>query len=204
MFAPVLRTVLCGLTAASLLAFIPLTAAQENAVNNELPQVLLKTTKGDVVIELYEDEAPNTVANFVSLVEKKFYNGLTFHRVLDGFMAQGGCPKGTGTEGPGYCIPCECYQANARKHEKGVLAMAHAGRDTGGSQFYITFVETPHLNGKHTVFGKVIKGMDAVEKLQRIDPSRRDPNTPPDKITEATMVKKRDHKYEPKTLPSRR
>jgi cyclophilin family peptidyl-prolyl cis-trans isomerase len=200
-----MRHALCGLMTASLLAFIPLTAAQEKAVNpNELPQVLLKTTKGDVVIELYEDEAPNTVANFISLIEKKYYNGLTFHRVLDGFMAQGGCPKGTGTEGPGYAVPCECYQANARKHEKGVLSMAHAGRDTGGSQFFITFVATPHLDGKHTVFGKVIKGMENVEKLQRVDPGRRDPNIQPDKIEEATVIRKRDHKYEPKTLPSRR
>lgn len=169
------------------------------AGENALPQVRFKTTKGDVLIELYEDEAPNSVANFVNLVEKKFYNGLTFHRVIDGFMAQGGCPKGTGSGGPGYAIACECYQKNARKHGRGSLSMAHAGRDTGGSQFFITFAPTPHLDGKHTVFGKVIEGMDVVDQLERTAPG-----VQPDKILEATVVRKRDHEYAPKTLPSRR
>ncbi|HEV7226497.1 MAG TPA: peptidylprolyl isomerase [Pirellulales bacterium] len=166
---------------------------------NDLPQVLLKTSKGDVVIELYEDEAPNTVANFVSLVEQKFYDGLTFHRVIDGFMAQGGCPKGTGSGGPGYAIACECRQKNARKHGRGSLSMAHAGKDTGGSQFFITFDATPHLDGKHTVFGKVIKGMDVVDKFSRTDSGAK-----PDKILEAKILRKRDHEYKPDTLPSRR
>ena len=110
---------------------------------NDLPRVELKTSKGDVVIELFEDEAPNTVANFIQLVEKKYYDGLKFHRVIDGFMAQGGCPKGTGTAGPGYSIACECQLKGARKHARGSLSMAHAGRDTGGSQFFITFAATP-------------------------------------------------------------
>ena len=105
----------------------------------KLPYVLIKTTAGDIVVELFEDEAPNTVANFISLVEKGFYNGLTFHRVLPGFMAQGGDPNGNGTGGPGYCIPCECQKPNARKHFRGTLSMAHAGKDTGGSQFIFTF-----------------------------------------------------------------
>lgn len=165
----------------------------------DLPQILLKTTKGDVVIELYEDEAPNTVANFINLVETKFYDGLTFHRVIDGFMAQGGCPKGTGTGGPGYAIACECNRPGARKHGRGSLSMAHAGRDTGGSQFFITFAPTPHLDGKHTVFGKVIKGMEAIDNLERSAPG-----VSPDKIIEATVLQKRDHDYQPKTLPSRR
>lgn len=166
---------------------------------NDLPQILFKTTKGDVLIELYEDEAPNTVANFVSLVEKKYYDGLTFHRVIDGFMAQGGCPDGTGRGGPGYAIPCECRLKNARKHGRGSLSMAHAGPDTGGSQFFITFTPTPHLDGKHTVFGKVIEGMEVVDGLERTAPGVK-----PDRILEATVVRKRDHEYQPKTLPSRR
>jgi cyclophilin family peptidyl-prolyl cis-trans isomerase len=132
-----------------------------------LPQILLQTSKGDVVLELYEDEAPNTVANFVNLVEKGYYDGLTFHRVIDEFMAQGGCPEGTGTGGPGYNIKCECVRKDHRKHERGVISMAHAGRDTGGSQFFINFVKTPHLDGKHTVFGHVVKGMDAIDKFNR-------------------------------------
>lgn len=195
------------LTAAEPSPTLPPLTSQEVAVNakaEELPQVLLKTSKGDILIELYEDEAPNTVANFISLVDKKFYNGIIFHRVLDGFMAQGGDPTGKGSGGPGYAIPCECYQDNARKHAKGSLSMAHAGRDTGGSQFFLTFMATKHLDGKHTVFGQVIKGMDVLDKLQRIDPNNPDPNIQADKIVEATVVRKRDHKYEPKTLPSRR
>jgi cyclophilin family peptidyl-prolyl cis-trans isomerase len=175
-----------------------------SALAADNPQILLKTSKGDVIIELYEDEAPNTVANFVNLVEKKYYDGLKFHRVIDGFMAQGGCPKGTGTGGPGYCIACECYQDNAHKHTRGSLSMAHAGRDTGGSQFFITFEDTPHLDGKHTVFGKVIKGMDVVDQLQRIDPNRSQPGVVADRILEARVISKRNHPYEPKKLPDPR
>ena len=171
---------------------------------SELPQVLLKTTKGDVVVELFEDEAPNTVANFISLIEKGYYNGLTFHRVLKDFMAQGGCPTGSGTGGPGYCIPCECNVPNYRRHARGVLSMAHAGPNTGGSQFFLTFTSTPHLDGKHTVFGQVVQGMENVDKLQLIDPSRRTPGVNPDKIMEATVVRKRNHEYTPRTLPSKR
>jgi len=164
---------------------------------DDLPRVLLKTSKGDLTIELFENEAPNTVANFVSLVEKGFYNGLAFHRVLPGFMAQGGCPTGDGTGGPGYNIPCECYKPDARMHFRGSLSMAHAGRDTGGSQFFLTFLPTPHLDGKHTVFGRVIEGFDVLPKLQRRDPSA--PGQPePDKIVEAKVLRKRDHAYEPK------
>ena len=159
------------------------------------PQVLFKTSKGDVTLELFEDAAPNTVANFVNLVEKGFYDGLTFHRVLDGFMAQGGCPKGTGTAGPGYRIKCECYSPKALRHERGVIAMAHAGKDTGGSQFYITFVKTPHLDGKHTVFGRVVKGMDVIDAFNRSGRGK-----PPEKITKATVISKRDHEYKPETL----
>ena len=168
-----------------------------------LPQVLLKTSKGDVVIELFEDEAPNTVANFISLVEKEFYDGVLFHRVLKDFMAQTGDPTGRGSGGPGYTIKCECYQEKARKHKQaGTVAMAHAGKDTGGSQFYITYRPTPHLDGPdyfHTVFGRVIKGMDVVEDLNKYD-GPRTPRIEPDKIVEAKVLKKRDHEYKPKVV----
>jgi cyclophilin family peptidyl-prolyl cis-trans isomerase len=175
---------------------------QAEAKADNLPRVLLKTNKGDIELELFEDQAPNTVANFISLVEKGFYNGLTFHRVLPGFMAQGGCPVGDGTGGPGYRIPCECYPPDKfRLHFRGSLSMAKGqARDTGGSQFFLTFLPTSHLDGVHTVFGRVIKGFEVLPKLQRRDPTQ--PNPPkPDKILEAKVLRKRNHAYVPTTLP---
>jgi cyclophilin family peptidyl-prolyl cis-trans isomerase len=175
---------------------------QAEAKADNLPRVLLKTTKGDIEVELFENEAPNTVANFISLVEKKFYDGTPFHRVLPGFMAQGGDPKGNGSGGPGYTIKCECYEPNHRLHFRGSLSMAHAGRDTGGSQFFITFMPTSHLDGKHTVFGRVINGMDVLAKLQRFDPEKS--NQPkPDKIVEAKVIRKQNHDYAPQTGPEK-
>lgn len=170
---------------------------REKEANENLPRVRISTTKGDMVVELFENEAPETVGNFISLVEKGFYDGLTFHRVLPQFMAQGGCPKGDGTGGPGYNIYCECYKPEHRKHFRGSLSMAHAGRDTGGSQFFITFVPTPFLNGKHTVFGRVVEGMDVLSKLQRIDPSAEGPKPEPDKMVKVEVIRKRDHEYKP-------
>ena len=159
-----------------------------------LPRVKLETTKGDVIIELFENDAPNTVANFISLVESGLYNGVIFHRVIPNFMAQTGDPEGTGTGGPGYHIPCECYKPDARKHFRGSVAMAHAGRDTGGSQFYITYKPTRHLDGKHTVFGRVIQGMDVVDQIHKRTPDS--PGTKEaDKIVKATVLNKRDHEY---------
>jgi len=110
--------------------------------------------KGDIWIKLFYEEVPNTVANFAHLAKSGFYDGLKFHRVIKGFMAQGGCPKGTGTGGPGWAIPCECDK-NIHKHKRGAISMAHAGKDTGGSQFFICFVDCPHLDGVHTVFGQI-------------------------------------------------
>jgi cyclophilin family peptidyl-prolyl cis-trans isomerase len=171
----------------------------EGKVDN-LPRVLLKTNQGDITIELFENQAPNSVANFISLVEKGFYDGLSFHRVLGGFMAQGGDPKGDGTGGPGYNIACECYRPDHRVHFRGSLSMAHAGRDTGGSQFFLTFIPTAHLNGKHTVFGRVVDGMDVLAKLQRRDPQ--DTEAPrPDKIIQAKVIRKRPHEYKPQKMP---
>ncbi|MEX0819254.1 MAG: peptidylprolyl isomerase, partial [Pirellulaceae bacterium] len=151
---------------------------EQEAADNDLPRVKITTSKGDMVVELFENQAPGAVGNFISLVEKGFYDGLTFHRVLEHFMAQGGCPQGTGSGGPGYNIYCETKQDNYRKHFRGTLSMAHAGPDTGGSQFFITFVPTPHLNGLHTAFGRVIEGFDVLAKLERIDPEAKDKPQP--------------------------
>jgi peptidyl-prolyl cis-trans isomerase B (cyclophilin B) len=130
-------------------------------------QAKITMTDGkEVIIDLFNQEAPNTVANFEKLANEGFYNGLSFHRVIPGFVAQGGCPNGTGTGGPGYTIDCEI---NPNKHERGSLAMAHAGRNTGGSQFYICFKPQPHLDGQHTVFGKVTKGMEHVDEFKGQD-----------------------------------
>ena len=172
--------------------------AKEDAATGDaqLPIVKLSTSKGDIEILLFEDEAPNAVANYISLIEKKFYDGTKFHRVIPGFMAQGGDPNSrdnpaeAGSGGPGYSIPCECELENARLHFAGSLSMAHAGKDTGGSQFFLTHLPTPHLNGKHTVFGRVIKGLDVVEALE-VD----------DDIKSAAVVRKRKHEYTPKTIP---
>lgn len=133
-----------------------------------MKKAIIHSTKGDIVIELFENEAPGTVDNFVSLINKGFYNGLIFHRVIPGFVAQGGCPQGTGVGGPGYTIPCET-KGNPHKHIRGAVSMAHRGPNTGGSQFFICFGPQPHLNGVHTVFGQVIEGMDVVDTLEQFD-----------------------------------
>lgn len=173
---------------------------EKEAKANDLPQVVFKTNKGDIVLELFENEAPNTVANFVSLVEGKKYDGTLFHRVIPNFMAQGGDPNSLdenpnndGQGGPGYKIACECYAANARKHFQGSLSMAHAGKDSGGSQFFLTHLPTPHLNPSaeqqrgHTVFGRITKGMDVAAAIVKGD-----------KIESAKVLRKRSHPYVPK------
>lgn len=126
------------------------------------------TSMGTFEAKLEEKYAPGTVKNFVSLVNKGFYNGLTFHRVIDNFMIQGGCPKGDGTGGPGYRIRDE-ISFKLKHSDPGVLSMANAGPNTGGSQFFITLVDTPWLDGKHAVFGKVTKGMEVVRKIGKVD-----------------------------------
>jgi cyclophilin family peptidyl-prolyl cis-trans isomerase len=169
---------------------------EKEAAADDLPRVKITTSKGEMIVELFENEAPGAVGNFISLVEKGFYDGLTFHRVLEHFMAQGGCPNGVGNGGPGYNIYCECKQDNYRKHFRGTLSMAHAGPDTGGSQFFVTFVPTPHLNGLHTAFGRVIEGFDVLSKLQRVDPDAKD-KPQPDSIVKIEVLRKRDHEYVP-------
>jgi len=122
----------------------------------------MRTEKGDICIEFFDEDAPNTVKNFKDLIQDGFYDGLNFHRVIPNFVIQGGCPNGTGTGGPGYHIPCEI---NTQKHLTGSLSMAHAGKDTGGSQFFICHSPQPHLDGVHTVFGKTAD-MDVVNSIE--------------------------------------
>lgn len=176
----------------------------------DLPRVLLNTTQGEIELELFENEAPNTVANFISLVEQGFYNGLTFHRVLPRSMAQAGCPNGDGTGGPGYTIPCECYGEEHRVHFRGSVAMVNSGRNTGGSQFCLMFLPNQHVDGSQTVFGRIVRGIDVLARIQRRDPP--DPfsvkinphqniNVPTaDKIIAAKVLRKRSHPYRPMVL----
>tara|TARA_R110002012_G_scaffold11570_2_gene52066 strand:+ start:1694 stop:2122 length:429 start_codon:yes stop_codon:yes gene_type:complete len=130
----------------------------------------ITTDKGTIVVEFYEKDAPNTVNNFVKLAKKGFYKDLNFHRVIPGFVAQGGCPNGNGAGGPGYKIDCELDGEN-QFHDRGVLSMAHAGRNTGGSQFFLVHTRqaTQHLDRNHTCFGKVVEGLDIIEKVQQGD-----------------------------------
>jgi len=127
-----------------------------------------KTSRGEIVCDLYAKDAPKTVNNFVFLARDKFYDGLNFHRVIGDFMIQGGCPQGSGSGGPGYKFEDEC-KGNPNKHKVGALSMANAGPNTNGSQFFITHVATPHLDGKHTVFGQVTKGQDVVNAVRQGD-----------------------------------
>lgn len=127
-----------------------------------MTKAIMKTNRGDIHIEFFDKDAPNTVANFTKLVKSGFYNGLTFHRVIPNFVIQGGCPKGDGRGGPGYTIKCEI---NANKHLAGSLSMAHAGKDTGGSQFFICHSPQPHLDGVHTVFGRT-QDIDVVNAIR--------------------------------------
>ena len=130
-----------------------------------------KTEKGDIVVELSADRAPLTVENFVNLARAGFYDGTTFHRVIRGFMAQGGDPTGTGTGGPGYQFGDE-FHPSLRHDGPGMLSMANAGPGTNGSQFFITFGPTPHLDGKHTVFGRVTEGLEVLRSIRERDPQR--------------------------------
>ena len=143
-----------------------------------MTKVKISTQKGDMIAELYDNETPITVKNFTDLINKKFYDGLNFHRVIPGFVIQGGCPQGTGVGGPGYTIQCE-VNAPKQFHDKGVLSMAHAGRNNGGSQFFICYnrQNTQHLDGNHTCFGRVVEGLDVIGQI-----------SPGDKINSITII----------------
>jgi cyclophilin family peptidyl-prolyl cis-trans isomerase len=180
---------------------------------DDLPRVKLHTSQGNITVELLENEAPNTVANFVNLAEKGFYDGVLFHRVLPGFMAQVGDPltkdpvknaERIGSGGPGYTIADECDSPKHRDHFRGSLSMAHTSEpNSGGSQFFLCFAPTQQLDGKYTVFGRVIDGFDVLAKIQRIDPDKertRPSGAIPDRIIKAEVLRKRDHAYEPKTI----
>lgn len=181
---------------------------EAEAAADDLPRVKMTLTnhlgkgvKGEIVIELFENEAPIATANFLELVKKGFYDGVVFHRVLPRFMAQGGDPTGTGTGGPGHQIQCECHGPDARDHFRGTLSMAHAGRDTGGSQFFLCFVPTDFLDGRHTAFGRVVEGIEHIGEIQVIDPQKGGPE--PDKILKAEVLRDRGHAYDFKKLPGR-
>lgn len=191
--------------------FDELLIRQSEALKNDLPRVEFETTKGKVVLELFENEAPGTVGNFVNLVEQKYFDGLLFHRVLEGFMAQSGGyrldddKKEQGGEGPGYEIRCECYEPGFRKHFTGSLSMAKKPglKNSGGSEFFITLERTDFLDGEHTVFGRVLSGFDVIESLERTHVSNRFGQEKPiegvlkDKIVSAKVLRKRARDYVP-------
>lgn len=132
-----------------------------------MTKATIETAKGTMSVEFYDNDAPKTVANFVKLSKEGYYDGLTFHRVIPDFVIQGGCPQGTGTGGPGYTIDCE-LEGDNQFHDRGVLSMAHAGRNTGGSQFFICHsrTNTSHLDRNHTCFGKVVEGLDVIDEIK--------------------------------------
>jgi len=174
-----------------------------------LPVVEIQTNQGTITVELFEDEVPNTVKNFVHVAEQGMYNGTLFHRVIKGFMVQGGDPLSKdpsngriGSGGPGWCIKCETDK-NTHKHAKGVLSMAHAGKDTGGCQFFINLAPTPHLDGRHTVFGQVTSGLDVLDKIGATKTGAGDRPSPDIKIEKVVVKSKREHDYTPDKLPGR-
>ena len=182
--------------------FDELEARHADAMADDLPRVKLITTAGEITLELYENQAPNTVRNFVSLIESGFYSDKLFHRVIENSVAQGGGyeTEGIGSGGPGYEIECECREADARRNFPGTISMAHAGRDTGGSQFFLNFKYNDMLDGKNTVFGRIIEGMDVLDKIDRTEliingMERVIEQAKPDRIVSAEVVRKRDHSY---------
>jgi len=178
-------------------------ARKKDEQKGDLPRVEFSTTKGKFVMELFEDEAPETVGNFISLIEKEFYNDLLFHRVEKHLVAQTGCPNGDGTGGPGYSIKGESGRPNGRNHFRGAVGMALVGdkADSGGSQFYICLCPLLFLDGKFTVFGRIVEGMDVVEHLNRVNESEKKEDQElklvPDKILNAKVIRKRPHEYRP-------
>ena len=168
---------------------------EAEAKADDLPRVRLQTTQGDVVVELFENESPETVANFIDLVENGFYKELDFHRVIPHRVAQGGCPNGDGTGGPGYSIRCERLDGGYRRHFRGSLSMARTSElNSAGSQFFFCMAPLSDLDGQYTVFGRIIEGMDVLAKLQRQD-GKSEFLPPADRILKAEVERKRDHAY---------
>lgn len=188
--------------------FEELVIRQQEATADDLPRVKIVTTKGEIVIELFENEAPNTVNNFVSLVEDGQYSNKLFHRVIEGFMAQTGGFEidGVQSDSPGYTIPCECRRPDARRHFTHSVSMAHAGPDTGCRQFFINLERTDFLDKRHTVFGRLISGTEVLERIERtaiqLDNGREQPigKVKKDKILSAEVLRKRDHVYRPRKV----
>lgn len=180
-----------------------LAAREQDAQGPPLPRVRLTTTKGNIDLELFENQAPETVANFISLVESGFYDGLRFHRVMEHFMAQTGCPIGDGSGDPGYHIYGEADRPGARNFFRGTVGMALSNTpNSGGSQFFITFLPVAHLNGNYTAFGRVIEGLDVLGNLVRVDPDSSDeekkkPAETLDEIISTEVLSKRQHEYKP-------
>ena len=182
------------------------TASDAVPSTGDNPQIDIKTNKGVITLELFEDDVPNTVANFVSLVEKGFYDGTQFHRILKGFMAQGGDPNtkdesksaSWGMGGPGYSFDNEGGDNPKHRNERGMISMANAGPGTNGSQFFLLFKDSNYLDGRHTVFGKVVGGMNVVDAIEHDAATEGDGQKPREKIVieKATVKRKRDHKYE--------
>jgi cyclophilin family peptidyl-prolyl cis-trans isomerase len=176
---------------------------------DDLPRVKLTTTKGEITLELFENEAPQSVANFLTLVKQGYYDGKPFHRVMAKFMAQGGAKNDDGSGELGYAIRDESAKPNHRYHFRGSLSMARLPglRDSGGSQFFLTVVPTPHLDGEHTVFGRVIDGMEVVVDLTRREPGAPPPGgvlPAPDRILKAEVLRDRGHEYRFDKLPEPR
>jgi len=154
----------------------------------ENKKVKLETNMGDIVIELYSEDMPITAGNFEKLVSEGFYDGVIFHRVIEGFMLQGGDPKGTGTGGPGYEIKDEFTNTDLDKNNRGTISMANSGPNTGGSQFFINLVNNNFLDGKHPVFGKVVEGMDVVDKIAKVQTNNQDRPLQEVKIIKASLI----------------
>lgn len=177
-----LAIILIGIVAGAL-SFTGYFVGDDNMANRI---AVFDTSRGTFKVELFEDNAPKTAGNFISLVEKGFYDGLVFHRVIDDFMIQGGDPRGDGTGGPGYTIDDE-FGEGLKHDTRGILSMANAGPDTGGSQFFITLVPTPWLDGKHAIFGKVVEGMDVIDTIGNVQTGSMDRPVEPVTMNKITL-----------------
>lgn len=182
--------------------FDELAVRHSEAMADDLPRVKFKTTAGEITLELFENEAPNTVRNFVSLIESGFYSDKLFHRVIENSVAQGGGyeTEGIGSGGPGYQIDCECKEADARRNFPGTISMHNTGRDTGGSQFFLNFKYNKILDGRNTVFGRIVSEVDVLDKIDRTELiingfEQKIKQAKPDKIISAEVIRKRDHSY---------